>query len=236
MIGFTSVNTDVSTLYFELFKRSNIEEGHLVGVQNEQNQMLLFQVINGRLTIEASIRENERVFTIGESEQLGNWQKARQGFETFNWVVPENSPVFHVTKELDVEIIKKDKLVDVGTIPNSSFPVNINIQDLVLYHSAILGVTGSGKSYLAYSLLEECAKRGIKVICLDITGDYKRYVRNPVLLNSKGAVEAFLNSNDYNIGIAEFADKSIHPIKAAHRISDIALNCTVSYKMGQMVI
>ena len=223
IIAFTYKNSNISQLYFEIIKRSNIEEGHLVGVQCNNNKFLLFQVINGMLHKESSIDNSDRAFTIGEAEQLGTWNNDKQGFETYSWVVPENSPVFHITKELDVNIIKKNKIIDVGIIPNSNLPVNIDLRELVLYHSAVLGVTGSGKSFLAYNLIEECAKIGVKVICLDVTGDYKRYLRNPILLNKKDAVKSFLDSQEHTLGIAEFVDKSIHPILATHKIANIAL-------------
>ncbi len=223
LVAFASRGSDISTLYFELVRKPKIAEGHLVSVDTEGNPEVLFQVINGKLAEEESIDSSERVYILGDAHQLGTWSKERQGFETFNWVVPENAPVFHVSPETIIEKILKENIIQTGYIPNSSYPVNINIKECVLYHSALLGVTGSGKSFLAYQLIEEAANNDIKVICLDGTGDHKKYVRDPILLNRNGAVEDFLNSSNYKIGIAEFIDKSIHPIKAAHKIAKICL-------------
>src|SRR5262247_235391 len=37
-------------------------------------------------------------------------------------------------------------LLEVGHVPASPYPTNVRLEELVLFHSAILGVTGSGKS------------------------------------------------------------------------------------------
>jgi hypothetical protein len=41
------------------------------------------------------------------------------------------------------------------------------------YHTAILGVTGSGKTELAFDLIRDAVAAGIKVICVDITARYE---------------------------------------------------------------
>lgn len=218
IIGFAARNTDIQRLFIDLSRRVDLEEGYLVMAQLPNKQYAYYQAINARLDKEPSIQSNTRAFTIGEAQQLGTWNLDRQGFDTYSWVVPENAPVFRVTADIIVETILKEDVLQVGHVPNSGFPVNVNLKELVLYHTAILGVTGSGKSFLAYQLIEECAKDGIKVVCLDITGDYKRYLRNSVLLNKKGALEVFLDAETPSIGIIEFQD-AVHPIIAARSVA-----------------
>ena len=196
------------------------------------DKRLLFQIINGKLHEEMALESGERAFTVGEAEQVGTWNEVRQGFETHSWVVPENSPVFHVVGE---QVVRQEKggLLDIGKIPSSAFPVNISVRDLVLYHSAILGVTGSGKSYLAFQLIENCAGIGVKALCLDITGDYKRYLKNPVLIKRSGEVKPFLDSTE-SIGIVEFTEAG-HPIRTANMIAEIALNLCREHRSPQEV-
>ena len=50
--------------------------------------------------------------------------------------------------------------------------MQINYDELVKYHCAILGKTGSGKTELAFDIIKRNVAAGIKVICVDITGDY----------------------------------------------------------------
>jgi hypothetical protein len=161
-------------------------------------------------------------FTVAEAEQLGTWNAARQGFETHSWVVPEHAPVFQVADDSPVSPVDLAGLLDIGRVPRSAFPVKVNVRDLVLYHSAILGVTGSGKSFLAYQLIDACAKDNVKVICLDLTGDYKRFLAAAVLLRSPAEVKFFLDS-DYHIGIVEFTEEKVHPIAATNNVAQIAL-------------
>lgn len=221
LVGFASRGSDIARLYFEIVRPATLEEGHLVAVPLDNRKELLFQVINGKLHEEVDLENSERTFTIGEAEQLGTWNESRHGFETHSWVVPENAPVIHIIEQ--VQSAAREEvvgIVEVGHVPSSKFPINISIRDLVLYHSAILGVTGSGKSFLAYHLIENCAKSGVKILCLDITGDYKRYLRDPepVMLRKTSDIDAFLRS-DSAIGIVEFTEEKIHPIVATHAIA-----------------
>jgi len=225
LVGYAHRDSNIARLFFEVTYRSGIAEGHLVSVPIENSDArLLFQLLDGTLMRETSIAGSERAFTVATAEQLGTWDSGRQGFESHSWVVRENSPVFHVTADTGVERVVKDRVLEVGQIPNCSYPVNISVNDLVLYHSAILGVTGSGKSFLAYHLIEQAARRGIKVLCLDITGDYRRYVRDAVLLEGHGATEAFLSQEENRIGIIECHDDRFHPIRVANKIAKVALD------------
>lgn len=226
LIGFAQPDSDVGRLYYELTSDPGIEEGHLVAAHVVGTRPpVLFQVINGKLHREASIEGSDRAYTVAEAEQVGTWNPKRQGFETHSWVVPPNAPVVHVSADAEVERRVVDDILEVGQVPNSSYPVTINIQDLVLFHSAVLGVTGSGKSFLAFHLIEHAAAAGIKIICLDVTGDYRRYLRGPVAIAAhQGSIDAFLNQHEHSIGIVEFEDHNVHPIKAAHGIATRALN------------
>ena len=221
LIGYSVNLTDIGTLKFEFIKRPDIEEGHLVAASISNSKDVLYQIVNGQHFEEKTDETSERRFTLGTAEQLGTWSKDKQCFETYSWVVRENSPVFHITPDTVVEKKSQEKIQDVGFVPNSNFPVNINLTDLTLYHSAILGVTGSGKSYLAYHLMESLAKSGVKILCLDITGDHRRHMKDACLVKLPSLIEPFLDSTKYKIGIIEFQDKS-HPIESTLKIAQIA--------------
>jgi len=224
LIGYSVNLTDIGTLKFEFIKRPNIEEGHLVAASISDSKDVLYQIVNGQHFEEKTIGNSERRFTLGTAEQLGTWNIEKQCFETHSWVVQENSPVFHITSDTEVEKKPQDKIQDVGHVPNSNFHININLTDLTLYHSAILGVTGSGKSYLAYSLMESLAKNGVKILCLDVTGDHKRHIKDACLIKLPSLIKPFLDSTEHQIGIIEFQNESTHPIKATLEIAKTA-NC-----------
>ncbi|MCM2282308.1 MAG: DUF87 domain-containing protein, partial [Bdellovibrionaceae bacterium] len=224
LIGYASRNTDIGTLKFDLIKRPLIEEGHLVQVDTGNGGDVLFQVVDGLHTEDSSHGNNERRYTVGTAEQIGTWNGEKQCFETYSWVVSENAPVFHVTQDRKVAKAQRNGISDIGHIPNSNFPVNISLSDLTLYHSAILGVTGSGKSFLAYHLIESLADMGVRVLCLDGTGDYKRHLKNAVQIKLPSHVGPFLDSATHKIGIIEFHDDRTHPIDATKTITETAYN------------
>lgn len=235
LIGFAVRNTSIARIHFELIKRSQIEEGHLVSVKIPPNHEVMYQVVDGRVFDEQTIELSDRAYTIGEAEQVGTWNQAHQGFETFSWVSGENAAVFHISENYEPAISAKENQFTIGHVPNSRFPVNIRLHNLVLFHSAILGVTGSGKSFLAFQLIEQSASSGIKVLCLDVTGDYKRYLRNCVVLKNNGAVKEFLDGTEYMIGVVEFSEERVHPITATHMIAQTALKWCVDNRTADEI-
>jgi len=54
------------------------------------------------------------------------------------------------------------------------FPLEVNMQNLVRYHSACLGFTGSGKSNFTSHLIREAlrAQPDLRVVIFDIAGEY----------------------------------------------------------------
>jgi hypothetical protein len=85
-----------------------------------------------------------------------------------------NTPVFSepATFGEGTKVGKKEDVV-YGQIPNSSIDVAGDLEGSFDHHTAILGVTGSGKTELAFDLLRHAVSRGIKVVCIDLTSRYK---------------------------------------------------------------
>lgn len=211
VIGTVADGTNISQVKFELFGYPSIRAGSLLGV-NAGDKAVFYQVFDGLIAEEATLRQSTRAFIEGEAEQVGYWDIERGGFETHDWVVPERSFVRLIDEEFaPLQYNLKPNEIRVGSIPNSNYAVNIDLQDAVLYHTSILGVTGSGKSFLAYDLIEKCAQRGIKVVCVDPTGDYQRHIADTVLINGSVALEAFLNSTEHRIAICETSSQSQAP-------------------------
>lgn len=223
LIGFVFKGSDVSRIFFEIVKKLPVETGHLVSVPGKENTNIYYQVINAKLAREDTIQFNERVYAICEAEQIGVWNQGNQGFDTFNWIAKENSPVFYAPRQNNGSLDDASHL-NLGFVPNSDFPIKVNLNDLILHHSAILGVTGCGKTYLAYQVIEQCMKEKIKVICIDITGDYKRYLKDSVLLSdfSPPNLNKFLESPDYFCAIIE-PPEAPHPILNTKLITENVL-------------
>jgi uncharacterized protein len=235
LIGFVFKGSDVSRIFFEIVNKLPVETGHLVSVPGKGDTNIYYQVINAKLAREDTIRLNERVYAVCEAEQIGIWNQVNQGFDTFNWIAKENSPVLYAPRQNNGGFDNSDHL-NLGFVPNSDFPIKVNLNDLILHHSAILGVTGCGKTYLAYQVIEQCIKEKIKVICLDITGDYKRYLKDAVLLSdfSPTNLHKFLDSPDYFCAIIE-PPENPHPIANTKIITENILKWCKSKRSDEEI-
>jgi hypothetical protein len=236
VIGTVSAGTNISQVKFELFGSPTIRAGSLLGV-GTGDKPVFYQVFGGLIAEEATLRQSTRAFIEGEAEQVGYWDTGRGGFETHDWVVPERSLVRLIDEGFaPPQYALKPAEVRVGSIPNSNYAVNIDLEDAVLYHTSILGVTGSGKSFLTYGLVENCAQRGIKVICVDPTGDYQRYIPNAVIVDSTQTIKAFLQSPDHRIAIWETGAHAQHAIEQAKSIANISLSWCKSVRTDEDVL
>ncbi len=106
-------------------------------------------------------------------EKLGNeiFQKGIGTFPTINDEV-------HIVTEVDLKLIygeKSDGFIEIGKHSSSeNLPVYIDIHNLILRHSAILGSTGSGKSNTTANLLKRILNdyNGARIILVDTHGEY----------------------------------------------------------------
>gem|GEM_PF-6033164 len=224
VIGTVAKGTNISQVKFEVFGSPALAAGTLLQVSSGASD-IYYQIFEGCIDEEAAVGDSARAFVEGDAEQVGYWDLNRGGFETHGWVAKERAPVFVLNEDDPAPPYElKDSEVTVGRIPRSNFPANLDLNDLILYHSAVLGVTGSGKSYLTFKLIEEAAEKGVKIVCIDPTGDYQRYLHNAILLDRRGALQDFLASPDHNIGIVETALNAESPIKQARMAAQACLD------------
>jgi DNA helicase HerA-like ATPase len=96
------------------------------------------------------------------------------GFRKYDWLPAMNTPVFSESSEFgaDASTIHEDDFL-FGHVPKSKLRVGGAFQDALDHHTAILGVTGSGKTELAFDLIRHAISGRIKVICIDLTARYR---------------------------------------------------------------
>lgn len=224
VVGTVAQGTNISQLRFELFGSPSISAGSMLRIVSGQ-ESIFYQVFDGKIEEERTVSESSRAFVEGEAEQIGSWSADRGGFETHDWVAPERAQIHLVDADDPAPAYQLAvSEMQLGSVPQSNYPVNIDINDFVLYHSAILGVTGAGKSFLTYSIVETCRAKGIKTVCIDPTGDYQRYLEGAVMLQENGALLAFLESTDQHIGIIETASAAMNPIEQARKVAESCLD------------
>lgn len=106
-------------------------------------------------------------------EKLGN-EKFQKGVGTF----PTINDEVHIVTEEDLKLIygdKSDGFIEIGKHSSSeNLPVYIDIHNLILRHSAILGSTGSGKSNTTAHLIKRILNDydGARIVLVDTHGEY----------------------------------------------------------------
>ena len=190
-VGIISENSVIEKIRFTYNSRVEISEGQLIEVLINSHRVL-YQVVQGVTKVEQLGNKNETALIIGEAIQLGEWNKEKGTFEQFGWVPSINTPVFLASSIDDPKIFENE--YKIGNIPNTNYPVILNKEFAVTHHTAVFGVTGTGKSVFTRNMIKEIATEDTKVIIVDLTGEYRSRIEGikPIISKeaSKSAFEA----------------------------------------------
>ena len=174
-VGLVQKNTSINRIQFLYSSSIKIQEGQLFEILVGEDKVL-YQLVEGTIKSEYIEKGNETGFIIGDAVQLGVWDSKNSQFEKFGWVPNMNAPIF-LASRIPKQCISGNEL-EVGTIPETNYPVIIDKSLAVTHHLAVLGVTGTGKSVFSRNLIKEYCKDNMKVICVDFTGEYKKYLKD----------------------------------------------------------
>lgn len=171
LAGVVVEGSTIGKIKFEYSKNNDdLQEGDLLELKIS-NKRLFYQVISGTTEKENLGGRNEMGFIEGEAIQLGEWCSDELSFQKFGWVPPINTPVFKSTaSDITVESYSYPNY-QLGTIPGTSLPSVLNLNEAVSHHMALLGVTGSGKSFLAREIINQI-KIDTKIICVDFNKEF----------------------------------------------------------------
>lgn len=193
LVGIVVEGSVIEKIRFSYNSRVEITNGQLVELNNGKHKVI-YQVIQGTTKVELLENKNESGLIIGEAIQLGEWNVEEEQFEQYGWVPSINTPIF-IASNIQ-EIKEKDHEYKIGVIPNTNYPIIINKELAVTHHTAILGVTGCGKSVFTRNLIKNIANENTKIIIVDLTGEYKTRFKDVTSIidenNSKtafGAIE-----------------------------------------------
>jgi len=170
MIGFVVEGSEIGAIRFEIWDSDTCEEGQLVWV-NAGGSRVYYQIVGGE-TREEAFESNRHGYQVALAAQVGTLE-GDSGFEKFLWLPTMNSPVFAVPDDYGADFVsgeEGDFLL--GTIPNSAIPVSLTADEAFDHHTAILGVTGCGKTELALDLIRHAVSKSSKVLAVDLTGHY----------------------------------------------------------------
>ena len=164
--GIVDEGTTLDYLQFEVIEDRDLSEGSLVEAAIS-GVSALFQVIEGITREEIVQQKNKYGYARAKARKVGRWNAGSRKFEPVTWLPNINEPVFLRAIEETPATVEA-----VGNFPGTSYTVGLDISEAVTHNTAILGILGVGKSFLAIELVERMVAAGIKVVCLDLTDQY----------------------------------------------------------------
>jgi hypothetical protein len=171
LVGFVIEDSTISDIRFETWDEHACREGMIVWCRLGDRRVY-YQITNGT-TREESFHENRHGFQFASAAQLGYLGDIR-GFVKHPWLPNMNTAVFSEAEDFGehVRLAAEGDFV-YGTLPGTQIEVGGPFIQFVDHHTAILGVTGSGKTELAFDMLRHTVGKGLKVVCIDLTAKYE---------------------------------------------------------------
>lgn len=204
-VGLVCENSVIEKIKFVYNSKIEIFSGQLIELMIGKHEVL-YQVVQGITQTEQLENKNQSGFVIGEAIQLGEWNNETGRFEQFGWVPTINTPMFIASNIASPTLLTQE--YQIGNISNTNYPVIINKEIAVTHHTAILGVTGSGKSVFARNLINQIADGDTKVIIVDLTGEYKEKDSSLTsIVNDTYATEISKNIETLASELAKFANQ-----------------------------
>lgn len=170
LAGVVIEGSTISMLRFEATNES-LKKGQVVSVLFSNGPV--YYQISDAMTGEESLSGEVHGRRTASAVQLGAYRDG-SGFTRFDWIPSMNSCVFVVPEGFPFPYEPSSDQRSVGVLPGTSCKVFADIDQIVHYHAAILGVTGTGKTELSLDLVRAAVEEGCKVVCVDFTGEYSK--------------------------------------------------------------
>lgn len=166
LCGVVASDTSLDYVLFEVTEERGLAEGRLVETRIGDSHVI-FQIIEGLTREDIVQQKNTYGYARAKARKIGKWDTDAGKFMPVKWLPSINAPVFLL--EAEDATATADAI---GHFPDTGFGVGLDMSSAVTHNTAVLGILGIGKSYLAIELVERMIADGIKVICLDLTNQY----------------------------------------------------------------
>ncbi len=169
LVGFVVEDSTIGSIRFETWRHDLVREGSMVTVK-VGDDTVAYQVTMAS-TREESLEAQRLGSQVAQAGQLGRLDESH-AIPKYGWLPTVNAPVFLASGTYGKDLKPEDGPFKYGVVPGTSRSVTGDFIGGLCYHTAILGVTGSGKTEMAFRLMEHCASQGVKVLAIDLTGQY----------------------------------------------------------------
>ena len=205
-VGIVYENSDIDKITFIYDSKIPVEAGMLIEIQ-QRNKKVIYQIFNGLTQQESLEAKNKSDMIIGTALQLGVWDEKNNRFEKYGWVPSINTPV-HIASKPQLSKIQKG-IIELGKVPNTEFPVLMDINTAITHHMAVLGVTGTGKSVFVRNLIKQYVRFGNrKIFIIDFTGEHKKKLSNITsFITSDDEKEIYKNFDIINTEMEKFPNQ-----------------------------
>jgi hypothetical protein len=215
VLGTAVEGTAVAELILELAAEKSVQVGELF-VTARDGRSIFWQIVDAATSTQEWPEGRRRVVRATAS-QLGAWEPSRLRFER-SLVSPPPAEIAVTARLLEDAEVATGELAGrmrIGSVPGSAFPVLVDPKVLGRHHAALLGVTGTGKTHLAFSLIDALVSCGTRVLCADLTGQYDdRFPNAPTV--TKAELDGFLDDPTMGaVGICDFTSSSVSPVSQA---------------------
>jgi hypothetical protein len=170
LVGFVIEDSRISEIRFETWRPDLCREGLLVSCL-VAGQKVFYQITEG-LTREETLQTDRLGSQFAVAAQMGTMD-AGKGFVKCSWLPRMNTPVFAEPQQFGTDMEVPDGDFVYGRVPGTELRVSGPFAKTIDFHTAILGVTGSGKTELAFDLIRYCVSQEVKVVCIDLTARYE---------------------------------------------------------------
>lgn len=170
LVGFVIEQSTIGRIRFETWRDDLCREGRLVTAA-VGDSAVAYQITQGA-TREESLDSDRLGSQVAEAIQLGVLRD-HQGILPHGWLPTVNTPVLLASSAFGSSHVPPDEDMVYGTVPGTQRRVTGDFMAALPYHTAILGVTGSGKTETAFRLVRHCLERDTKVVCIDLTSQYE---------------------------------------------------------------
>jgi hypothetical protein len=166
-IGFVREETTTDHLVFHLPSgtTATVSEGELVEAPIGRSNVL-FQVTEARVVEHREFDVLRRVTRV-EARKLGEW--STDSFIPVPWLP---APGALINRFVSRDTGQASPPHSIGHVPGTSYEIGVDPDPAITHNTAIVGILGSGKTRLAWRLVDEMLASGHKCIVVDITAQY----------------------------------------------------------------
>lgn len=191
IVGFANEGTSLTDLRLRTpagAAQLGLAEGRLLQAPIA-NRTVLYQITEASIAGEPGADGPRDVVDV-TARKLGVWNPEPGVFEPASWLPAPGCDV-RLMAHADDDF----KGEEIGHVPGTSFGVRIDLDRAVTHNTAVLGVLGVGKTHLAWELLQRMLHEGIKVVVLDITGQYSEHLSDICSPTTETAITDKLNDD-----------------------------------------